>query len=96
MFDNAETAPNTARPLGARFARDAPSLIGPRQPVGRTEAFNLQVGDAKVSTDFAGEVVRDFVVARHGGPLAVHRISPPGMVAPFADQFATVIHQMSD
>jgi len=33
-------------------------------------------------------------VAWHGGPVSIRRISPPRMVATFADQFASVIHQM--
>ncbi len=42
----------------------------------------------------AAEMVRYLVVAWYGGPVPIRRISPPRMVAAFADQFASVIRQM--
>ena len=54
----------------------------------------LRVRNPHVTAYFASQMVRYFVVARHRGSLAIRRISPPSMVPTFADQFASVIHQM--
>jgi len=45
-------------------------------PVFGTSSY-LRGRDAKVAADLSREVVRDFVVAWHGGSLSVGRVAPP-------------------
>ena len=50
--------------------------------------------NTKVFADFLGEIVWDFTMPGHGRSPTAPQISPPRMIATFADQFAIMIHQV--
>lgn len=55
-----------------------------------------RLGNSQVPADFPGEKFVDFGVPRHGGTAVGRGIAPPGMVAAFADENATLRVQMPD
>ena len=55
-----------------------------------------RLGNTQVTTDFAGKVVRYFIMARHSGAASVFRVSPPGMVASLTYEFAPIVDEVSN
>ena len=52
--------------------------------------------NAKIPTDFTGEKLVDFGVPRHRRPAVVDGVTLPRMIAPLADEHATVSGKMPD
>lgn len=55
-----------------------------------------RLGDAQVTTNLAGKMVRDFIVPWHSGAASVFRVSPPGMVSSLTYKFAPIVDEVSN